>query len=74
MYLERQSGEHDDRVLIKSLYFCYSRIANGLHFIDVVPLGEGVENRIHRIQHGDDLHGGNAATDFREGDHVREQY
>ena len=43
------------------------------HFIHVVSLSEGVEVRIHSIQHGNDLHGSDSAANFRESHDVREQ-
>ena len=43
------------------------------HLVDFVELGEPVEDGVHVVEHGDDLHGRDAAADLGEGDHVREQ-
>ena len=55
-------------------FFIHLRIPDGLDLVDVVPLGERVEDGVHCIEHGHDLHGGDATTDFCERHHVGEQY
>ena len=43
------------------------------HLEDAVLLAEGVEQRVHGVQHGHHLHGGDVAADARESHHVAEQ-
>lgn len=44
------------------------------YLVYVVLLCELVEEAVHAVEHGDDLHGGDAAADLGEVHHVAEQH
>lgn len=43
------------------------------HFVDVIPFRKGIKQGIHRVQHRDDVHWTNSATNFREGHDIRKE-
>lgn len=43
------------------------------YLVYAIELSEMVENGVHGVEHGDHLHGGEAAADLSEGHHVRKQ-
>lgn len=43
------------------------------YLVHVISFRERIEERIHSVKHGDDLHRGDATADLRERDHVGEE-